>query len=46
LDRATFVAPHQYPAGIDLVVVNGRIAVEGNQHTGSYSGRVLRHGAV
>ncbi len=46
LDRATFVAPHQYPAGIDLVIVNGRIAVEGNQHTGSYSGRVLRHGAV
>lgn len=32
-DRATFDAPHQYPDGIDYVIVNGQIVVEhGDQH--------------
>lgn len=32
-DRATFEAPHQYPVGIDYVMVNGAIVVEhGAQH--------------
>ncbi|MEO8476492.1 MAG: D-aminoacylase [Actinomycetota bacterium] len=41
-DRATFAAPHAYPAGIDLVIVNGRIAWEGAP--GERAGRVLRRG--
>jgi N-acyl-D-amino-acid deacylase len=32
-DKATFDAPHQYPEGIDYVIVNGQIVVEhGQQH--------------
>jgi N-acyl-D-amino-acid deacylase len=41
-DRATFTAPHQFPDGIDLVVVNGTIAVEQGRHTGARRGHVLR----
>lgn len=40
-DRATFDAPHQYPDGIDYVIVNGQIVVEhGIQHA-VLPGRVL-----
>ena len=32
-DRATFENPHQFPDGIDYVIVNGQIVVEhGVQH--------------
>lgn len=41
-DRATFQEPHQYPAGIPFVIVNGRIAVDGGRYTGVRAGRVLR----
>lgn len=41
-DRATFQDPHQYPEGIDWVLVNGRIAVENGRYTGVRAGRVLR----
>lgn len=41
-DRATFENPHQYPSGIDLVVVNGVVTVEEGQHTGARAGRALR----
>jgi N-acyl-D-amino-acid deacylase len=41
-DRATFEAPHQYPAGIEHVVVNGRFVIRDGEHTGSLPGRVLR----
>jgi N-acyl-D-amino-acid deacylase len=40
---ATFENPHQYAEGVELVVLNGRIAVEGERHTGTLAGRVLRH---
>ncbi len=41
VDRATFDAPHQYPEGIDYVIVNGCVVVEhGTQH-GVLPGRVL-----
>ena len=44
-DRATFEAPHQYPEGIDYVIVNGRLAVDGGRYLDARSGRVLRrHG--
>ncbi|MEW6400137.1 MAG: hypothetical protein AB1503_13440, partial [Bacillota bacterium] len=45
MDRATFTDPHQYPDGIDLVVVNGTVTVDGGEHTGARAGRVLRRGA-
>jgi N-acyl-D-amino-acid deacylase len=35
--------PHQYPEGIDYVLVNGVVAVESGEHTGELAGRVLRH---
>jgi dihydroorotase/N-acyl-D-amino-acid deacylase len=44
LDRATFEDPHNYPAGIPWVIVNGRIAVEDGDFRDVRSGRVLRPG--
>lgn len=41
-DRATFQEPHRYPAGIDYVVVNGTLAVDGGRFTDARAGRVLR----
>jgi N-acyl-D-amino-acid deacylase len=43
-DRATFEEPHQYPAGIPYVIVNGILAVDGGRFTGARAGRVLRRG--
>ncbi|MEE4275552.1 MAG: amidohydrolase family protein, partial [Thermoleophilia bacterium] len=34
--------PHGYPEGIDVVVVNGTVVVDGGEHTGALPGRVLR----
>ena len=39
-DRAAFGTPHAYPAGIEAVVVNGRVAWDGAP--GERAGRVLR----
>jgi dihydroorotase/N-acyl-D-amino-acid deacylase len=41
-DRATFDAPHQYPVGIEFVLVNGTLAVDGEHVSDARSGRVLR----
>ena len=41
-DRATFEAPHQYPVGIEFVLVNGALAVDGGQFRDVRRGRVLR----
>jgi dihydroorotase/N-acyl-D-amino-acid deacylase len=43
-DRATFTEPHQYPAGIETVVVNGEVAVAQGAPTGARAGRVLQRG--
>ncbi|HUH12060.1 MAG TPA: amidohydrolase family protein [Longimicrobiales bacterium] len=40
-DRATFFEPHQYPAGIEYVLVNGAFVVDGGQLTWALPGRVL-----
>jgi N-acyl-D-amino-acid deacylase len=42
IDRATFEDPNQYPLGINFVVVNGEIEVDGGQRTPALAGRVLR----
>jgi dihydroorotase/N-acyl-D-amino-acid deacylase len=44
-DRATFAEPHQYPAGIDYVLVNGTLAVDGGRFLDARAGRVLRRPA-
>ncbi|MDP6579364.1 MAG: D-aminoacylase [Vicinamibacterales bacterium] len=40
-DRATFAEPHQYAEGVEYVLVNGTLVVDGGQHTGARPGRVL-----
>jgi N-acyl-D-amino-acid deacylase len=42
IDRATFEEPNQYPVGINFVIVNGQIEVDGGQRTPVEAGRVLR----
>ncbi|HOH08070.1 MAG TPA: D-aminoacylase [bacterium] len=42
IDRATFVQPHQFPTGIDWVIVNGEIVVAEGEQTGKLPGRILR----
>jgi N-acyl-D-aspartate/D-glutamate deacylase len=34
--------PHGYPEGVDAVLVNGSLVVDGGEHTGELPGRVLR----
>jgi dihydroorotase/N-acyl-D-amino-acid deacylase len=45
-DRSTFTEPHQYPVGIETVIVNGQVAVRGGTPTGVKAGRVLEHRPV
>jgi N-acyl-D-amino-acid deacylase len=40
-DKATFIQPHQYPVGIDYVLVNGTLVIDHGQHTGKLPGKVL-----
>ena len=42
-DRATFEKPHQYPAGISYVLVNGGLVLANEQMTGERPGQALRH---
>jgi len=46
IDRATYQDPHQFPEGVEYVVVNGVVTVDGGVHTGARAGRVLRHRAA
>ena len=41
VDLATFEDPHQYAEGVEYVLVNGTLVVEGGEHTGARPGRVL-----
>ena len=43
IDRATFENPHQFPVGIEYVIVNGQVTIDKGQHTGALAGRVI-HG--
>ena len=42
-DQATYEQPHQYPLGIDYVIVNGQVEVDGGKLTDARAGRVIRH---
>lgn len=43
-DKADFLNPHQYAAGVDSVWVNGMAAMRGGKMTGRLNGKVLRRG--
>ena len=43
IDTATFELPMSYPKGIEMVIVNGAVVLEGGKHTGRIAGKVLRH---
>jgi N-acyl-D-amino-acid deacylase len=42
-DRATFKDPHQYPVGIQHVLVNGQPVIHNTEHTGQLPGKILKH---
>ncbi|MGL4555201.1 MAG: N-acyl-D-amino-acid deacylase family protein [Gemmataceae bacterium] len=42
IDRATYGDPFKYPEGIEHVIVNGVLVLEGGKPTGKKPGRVLR----
>ena len=42
VDRSTFQDPHQYPDGIDFVIINGIVAVDDGVFSDVRAGRVLR----
>jgi N-acyl-D-amino-acid deacylase len=41
-DKATFENPHQFSAGFKYVLVNGRLVLENEKHTGMKSGVTLK----
>lgn len=44
IDRATFIDPHQFPTGIEFVLVNGKVTVKKGYHTNEQAGQILRCG--
>ncbi|MFC1725679.1 amidohydrolase family protein [candidate division KSB1 bacterium] len=42
IDKADYSNPHQYPEGINFVVVNGKIVAEKNEPTGELPGMILK----
>lgn len=43
-DKATYADPHQYPEGIEMVMVSGTVIAEKGKLTGEKPGRILRRG--
>ncbi len=41
IDRATFSQPHQYPVGIEYVMVNGAMVIDNGSHTGALPGQII-----
>lgn len=41
-DKATYEEPHQYPEGIEYVLVNGEIVIEKGEYTGAMPGKILK----
>jgi N-acyl-D-amino-acid deacylase len=41
IDKATYTEPHQFPDGINYVLVNGKIVVKDGKHTGAKPGKAL-----
>ena len=43
IDNSTWENPHQYPSGIDWVIVNGNISLENGTPSKNLYGKVLTH---
>lgn len=41
IDRATFSDPHQFPEGVEYVLVNGQVVIDQGKHTGLKPGLIL-----
>ena len=41
---ATRTNPKQFPVGIEYVIVNGTVVIDGGAHTGALPGRAVRRG--
>jgi len=41
-EKSTYGDPHQFPQGIEYVIVNGKVAVENGNYTGVLAGKTLR----
>jgi len=41
-ETSTFPSPHNYPEGIDFVIVNGEIVIEKGEHSGKLPGKILK----
>jgi N-acyl-D-amino-acid deacylase len=41
-ERSTFQEPHQYPAGLPYVILNGQVAVDQDRYTGKLAGQVVK----
>jgi len=42
IDKATWTDPHQFPVGIEYVLVNGQVVIEKGEHTGNLPGKILK----
>ena len=42
--QATKEGPKRYPVGIEYVIVNGQVVIDGGENTGALPGRGLRRG--
>ena len=42
IDKATFENPHQYPEGIDFVIINGQFSVDSGKFKNLKAGKVLK----
>ena len=40
-DRATYDQPQQYAVGVQYVLVNGQVVIDGGRHTGKHPGAIL-----
>ena len=43
IDKADWLNPHQYPAGIEYVIVNGKVVIKEGEHTEALPGKILRN---
>ena len=44
IDKATYQDPHQFPEGIEYVLVNGSVTVDRGKYNGALAGKTLRRG--
>jgi len=42
IDKAEFAAPHQYPEGIEFVIVNGTVVIKNGEHTNAHPGKIVK----